>query len=209
MPALPTLKISEIFWSAQGEGARVGTPSIFIRLAGCTLRCPYCDTRTAWDKGKRLTINPIMKRVANLASSYPASQVVISGGEPLEQDLRPLVAALKKKRFFVAAETNGLHYQKLAFDWWAVSPKAEASFRIQEKLLPLISEIKVLVAPGLTVAVVRRLRRKVPGVPLWLQPQAFDKSRFRRTWRLYQECQKAGLKNVRLGFQLHRVFGVR
>ena len=209
MPALPTLKISEIFWSAQGEGEWIGTPAIFIRLAGCSLRCRHCDTAHAWGKGKRWTVGRIVKKVAAQAAAYPASRIVLSGGEPLEQELQPLVAALKKKKYDVAIETNGRHWQDLPLDWWAVSPKKEARFRIHPRLVPRVSELKVLVEAGLTPAVIRRLRRQVPQAPIWLQPQAFDKDRFRRTWRLYRACQKAGLKDIRLGFQLHRAFSIR
>ncbi len=59
-------RINEIFWSAQGEGLRSGVPSVFVRLAGCTLGCPYCDTRRAWERGRERTVEDVVAAVAGL-----------------------------------------------------------------------------------------------------------------------------------------------
>ncbi len=76
-----TLKINEIFFSIQGESTRAGLPCVFVRLAGCHLRCSYCDTEYAFHEGRSMEIGEIIGRVAG----YPCNLVEITGGEPLLQ----------------------------------------------------------------------------------------------------------------------------
>src|SRR3954464_1369795 len=75
------LRITEIFYSLQGETTRVGLPTVFIRLTGCPLRCGYCDTAYAFHGGSHMTINAILER----ASAYRTRYVTLTGGEPLAQ----------------------------------------------------------------------------------------------------------------------------
>jgi organic radical activating enzyme len=200
------LKINEIFWSAQGEGMHSGVPAIFVRLAGCSLRCPYCDTRGAWARGRRMSAAAVAAAVDELQAAYPRSRLVLTGGEPLEQDLGDLLAACGG-RHVVAVETNGLHYQDLPIDWWTVSPKDVAAFRVQPRLWARASEIKLLATPALGLALVKKMRGR-SGAPIVLQPERHDRRRFRRTFDLYRECAAAGVPDVRLGLQLHGVFRI-
>jgi len=98
------LRITEIFYSLQGEALAAGLPTVFIRLTGCPLRCHYCDTEYAFTGGERLSFDQILKQV----SSYGAQQVCVTGGEPLAQ---PACAALVKQLcdlgYNVAVETSG------------------------------------------------------------------------------------------------------
>ena len=198
-------KINDIFWSAQGEGVGSGVSSIFIRLAGCSLRCPYCDTRGAWTRGREMGSAAVASAVDALKAAYPRSRLVVTGGEPLEQELKDLLAAFRRRRYFVAVETNGLHFQDLPFDWWTVSPKDVASYRVHPRLLAKASEFKLLVTPALDLAVVRKLRRGSPA-PIVLQPEFHDRDRFRRTFAFFKACSLQGIVDVRLGMQLHRAF---
>ena len=75
----PTLRISEIFHSLQGESTRVGLPTIFVRLTGCPLRCVYCDTAYAFTGGETWTIEAILAEVAR----HRTKTVCVTGGEPL------------------------------------------------------------------------------------------------------------------------------
>jgi len=208
------LKINEIFWSFQGEGLRVGVPSIFLRLAGCSVQCPYCDTKDSWksDAGAVLSmsIEEILPVIEKHKKKYPQSQVVITGGEPLEQDLSGITAALKKKNNFLSLETNGLHFQDLPVDWWTVSPKDVTGYFIHRELLKKINEIKLVVDKNLAVEVIKRTRSLVPvSVPIFLQPEANDKDRYINTFSLFRQCQEEKLENTRCGIQLHKIYEVK
>lgn len=217
MPEPSILKINEIFWSFQGEGVKTGFPSIFIRLAGCQLRCPYCDTKDSWEdeNARSMKVEAILANVENYKKRYPRSQVVLTGGEPLGQDLSGLVKELKNRNFFLAIETDGLHFQGLPIDWWTVSPKDSTGYTIQPDLITYkkINEIKLVVTPKLNVGKIKEIREKIRGVgedvPIFLQPEAYDKKRYKRTFSLFQRCQEEGIDNIRAGMQMHKVYNVR
>jgi len=201
------LKINDIFWSLQGEGLRAGTPAIFVRLSGCTLRCPYCDSRDAWTRGRSMSVTAIVAAVAELKAVYPHSSVVITGGEPMQQDLCELVACFKSKKYFAAVETNGLHFRDLSFDWWTVSPKDVAAFRVHPRLWRKASEVKLLVTPKLTLDVLIAVRRETRA-PIVLQPVHGQRQKYRRAFAFYEACQRYGLADVCLGLQLHKIIRV-
>ncbi|MBN2135512.1 MAG: radical SAM protein [Acidobacteria bacterium] len=98
------LKITEIFFSIQGETRFIGYPCIFIRTAGCNLECNWCDTEYAKEPGKQMEIEDIIKTVSN----FPADLVMITGGEPLCQKQTPyLINELLEKSYKIILETNG------------------------------------------------------------------------------------------------------
>ncbi len=98
------LRITEIFYSLQGETSRMGLPTVFIRLTGCPLRCGYCDTDYAFSGGKSMSIGEIMDEVASFSPYY----VTVTGGEPLAQaDSLTLLAALCDRQYSVSLETSG------------------------------------------------------------------------------------------------------
>ena len=72
------LRVSEIFYSMQGETSRIGLPTVFIRLTGCPLRCVYCDTAYAFTGGKSMSLEDILRQVAEYRPAY----VTVTGGEP-------------------------------------------------------------------------------------------------------------------------------
>ena len=99
-----TLKITEIFYSLQGESSTVGLPTVFVRLTGCPLRCGYCDSAYAFYGGERLTLSEILEKVA----SYRPRYVCVTGGEPLAQrDCTQLLAQLCDAGYQVSLETSG------------------------------------------------------------------------------------------------------
>lgn len=99
-----SLKISEIFFSLQGEASRAGLPTVFVRLTGCPLRCVWCDTEHAFAGGQRMTLTQILADVG----SYQTRQVCVTGGEPLAQkNCLLLLAALCDAGFEVCLETSG------------------------------------------------------------------------------------------------------
>nr|MDK2850435.1 7-carboxy-7-deazaguanine synthase [Candidatus Cloacimonadota bacterium] len=101
---MKSLEISEIFYSLQGESSYAGMPCTFVRLAGCNLRCSYCDTKYSYAPGEQIAISQIMAEVAK----YPSSLVELTGGEPLMQDNSILLLTqLLGKGYRVLLETNG------------------------------------------------------------------------------------------------------
>jgi 7-carboxy-7-deazaguanine synthase len=99
-----TLNVSEIFQSIQGESSFAGIPCSFVRLAGCNLRCRYCDTRYAQEGGTEMSLQEVLDRVADLGPELAE----ITGGEPLVQPETPaLAAALLGRGYKVLVETNG------------------------------------------------------------------------------------------------------
>lgn len=101
---LDTLRISEIFFSLQGETRTVGLPTVFVRLTGCPLRCTYCDTDYAFEGGQLMTLSAVLDAVA----TYKPAYVTVTGGEPLAQpNALPLMTALCDAGYEVSLETGG------------------------------------------------------------------------------------------------------
>lgn len=102
--ALQTLRITEIFFSLQGESTTIGLPTVFIRLTGCPLRCQYCDTSYAFSGGQKTTIKSILEKV----STYHPTYICVTGGEPLAQpNCLVLLEALCDLGYHVSLETSG------------------------------------------------------------------------------------------------------
>jgi len=101
---LDSLRITEIFYSLQGESVHVGLPTVFIRTTGCPLRCQYCDTTYAFHGGKRMSLDAILHRVQELKTLY----VCVTGGEPLAQPATiSLLTDLCNAGYHVSLETSG------------------------------------------------------------------------------------------------------
>ncbi|MGA2322980.1 MAG: 7-carboxy-7-deazaguanine synthase QueE [Sedimentisphaerales bacterium] len=119
--------VNEIFHSLQGEGLLAGTPSVFIRLAGCPVGCEWCDTKYAWDanEGEELPIPEIVNKIVQ----WPCRYVVITGGEPMVNPQLPaLVEAIKERNKHITIETAGIKFVSgLACDLMSVSPKLSNS----------------------------------------------------------------------------------
>jgi 7-carboxy-7-deazaguanine synthase len=98
------MKVYSIFKSLQGEGLTMGAPTTFVRTSGCPLRCAYCDTKKAYDKGEEMSLEQVMKKVAKNKTRH----VCLTGGEPLVQKDAPrLIEMLVDKGYHVVLETNG------------------------------------------------------------------------------------------------------
>lgn len=99
-----SLRITEIFYSLQGESSTVGIPTVFVRLTGCPLRCGYCDTEYAFTGGEKKAISDIIAEV----QSYDTRYVTVTGGEPLAQpSCLELMARLLDLGYIVSLETSG------------------------------------------------------------------------------------------------------
>ena len=98
------MRLTEIFYSLQGEASRAGLPTVFVRLTGCPLRCTWCDTTYSFTGGEPATIESVLVEVGK----YPARQICVTGGEPLAQkDCLPLLTALCDAGYDVSLETSG------------------------------------------------------------------------------------------------------
>lgn len=141
MSSSPRLRISEIFYSLQGESTRAGLPTVFIRLTGCPLRCTWCDTEYAFTGGELRSLDDILAEVAPHQTPY----VCVTGGEPLAQ--KPCLAllyALCERGYSVSLETSG------ALDISAVDPrvsrimdlKAPGSGEVSKNRLENLAELR-------------------------------------------------------------------
>lgn len=208
MPRLPSLRIIEIFPSVQGEGTRQGEATIFIRLADCKLRCSFCDTKYAWGEGRVYTIRKILDRIHAIRSRFPAGWVCLTGGEPLLQDVGNLVRMLKKEKLKVQVETNATVFQPLPVDWWTVSPKP-AKYSIAPEFRQKADEVKLVVTKDLTLAVLKKMRRAFPEqIPILLQPQSGRIWSMKKALKLQRQSLPAGLQNIRVSLQLHKIFRI-
>lgn len=98
------LRVTEIFYSLQGEARTVGWPTVFVRLTGCPLRCRYCDTAYAFHGGKRRSLEEIIEEVG----TYSPRFLTVTGGEPLAQPaVLPLLTSLCDRGYEVSLETSG------------------------------------------------------------------------------------------------------
>ena len=137
-----SLPIVETFHSVQGEGYWTGTNAFFIRLGGCDVGCPWCDTKISWN-AQRHPVRTIEALVQEAIAVNP-QRVIITGGEPLLHDLVPLTIALKTAGLTLHLETSGAYPLRGVFDWITLSPK---TFKTpQAELYPVTNELKVVIA---------------------------------------------------------------
>ena len=143
-PSGPCLPVVETFHSLQGEGAHAGRSAFFIRLAGCSVGCPWCDTKHSWPAHSHPQ-RPLSELGVEVrrAAAAGAGFVVITGGEPLEHDLEPLCAALDAAGLPLHLETSGVNALSGRFDWITLSPKAQRP--PTSELLAHCDELKVVV----------------------------------------------------------------
>jgi 7-carboxy-7-deazaguanine synthase len=131
------MRINEIFYSLQGEGFLAGIPSVFIRLAGCPLRCKWCDTKYAWDNtaGENYSIEKILQTI----QQWPSKFIVITGGEPMINSTLPkLVRQLKALGKHITIETAGIAYiPDMPCDLMSISPKLSNSAPADPELLAI------------------------------------------------------------------------
>ena len=213
------MKISEIFYSVQGEGKLVGVPSIFVRASGCNLRCTWCDTPYAsWDpQGEEMSVSRIVEHV----HEHPAKHVVLTGGEPMIMtDIIPLSRALRDAGYHITVETAGTVHADVAIDLASLSPKLSNSTptdreggrfaRAHEKLrlnVPILQafidaspdfQLKFVVAnPGDLVeihALLDQLKHWHPSDVL-LMPEGIDVETLRsRSGWLVETCKQTGFR---------------
>ena len=130
-------RINDIFYSLQGEGHNTGRAAVFIRFAGCNLRCSFCDTE--FDTYREMSDEEILAAI----SQYPARFVVLTGGEPTLQVDEAFVELLHQHGYEVAMESNGTRPAPQNLDWLTVSPKVRSE-KLEVKSEKLADELKVV-----------------------------------------------------------------
>jgi 7-carboxy-7-deazaguanine synthase len=162
------LPVVETFHSVQGEGAWTGTSAFFIRLAGCDVGCPWCDTKHSWNAARHPQ-RLVTDLVAEAKAVNPAI-VVITGGEPLMHDLTALTKGLKSVGLRVHLETSGTHPLSGQFDWVTFSPKRSKLPDVS--IYPQVSELKVVVVDTSDLGWAESHTERLPDHALqFLQPE--------------------------------------
>lgn len=190
------MKVNEIFYSLQGEGYFTGTPAIFIRLSGCNLRCPFCDTQH--DDGQEMDCGEIIEQI----KKYPAMHVVITGGEPSLQLTEEFVGLLHDNGYFVQIETNGTRRLPHNVDWITCSPKDAPV------VYDTVDEIKLVFEDsGSSEAIARAV--SIKARQYYLQPcDVGDKA---RNARIIADCIDYIKSDPRwrLSLQTHKILNIR
>ncbi|AMG32032.1 7-carboxy-7-deazaguanine synthase QueE [Grimontia hollisae] len=216
--------VNEIFETIQGEGTFTGIPSVFIRLQGCPVGCPWCDTRQTWDTlpldqrdfGTIIAKNdesPLWARVSaedilsHLQSRYTAKHIVITGGEPCMFDLMPLTSLLDAHGYRCQIETSGTYVVYATENTWVtVSPKINmrGKLPILKEALDRANEIKHPVGTESDIEKLDELLKHVDlkGKEVALQPIS---QKARATALCIETCIA---RNWRLSVQTHKYLNI-
>ena len=220
------LGVNEIFETIQGEGVFTGVAAIFVRLQGCPVGCPWCDTQHTWDKETRDQIpaaQMIIKTSDSVAWSamsppqvlelfqsegYTARHVVITGGEPCMYDLTELTDLLHEHGYQTQIETSGTFAIKTnAETWVTVSPKLDmpGGYEVRCDAMTRANEIKHPIAMQKHIDALDDLLQRcpvAPGTTICLQPIS---QRPRATELAIKTCRE---RNWRLSVQLHKYLAI-
>jgi len=202
------MKINEIFYSIQGEGKWAGQPNIFIRTTGCNLRCSFCDTKYAYEKGETLSIKQILEKI----KIYQCEKVCITGGEPLEQydGTNKLISLLVKKQYKICLETNGSKNIKdlknknslvISLDIKCPSSKMHKKMQFENvSLLVKKDQLKFVIKDKEDYNYAKKIIKKFkPKCSVFFQPVWGTNPKNLIKWILNDEL------NVQLSLQLHKI----
>jgi organic radical activating enzyme len=225
------LEVHSIFRTIQGEGPFTGRPAIFIRLAGCNLQCPGCDTEYTSNR-RRLSVSRILTELVSFMQlEYGIELIVITGGEPFRQDIYPLVLGLIHLGFTVQVETNGTlppsvnfhrlcskDFSELLKCFIVCSPKTGS---VNKLLLPLVCAYKYVMTAGqvdaedglptlaLGHSAAPRVARPHAGFngPIYVQP--YDSGALFPNSENLIACIRSVMKhNYTLQLQVHKIIGL-
>lgn len=187
------LQVNEIFYSIEGEGLRVGSPTTFVRLSRCNLRCHFCDTE--FDSFAEMDLDEICEEI----DRHPARWVCFTGGEPLGQNIEPLARRLQESGYRLHIETNGtVSPEPRLFeliDHWTVSPKRFAvvdGFR-------RITELKYVVGKSFREEIVQEELTDW----IYLQPESSEPRYVQKALEILTRHP-----NWRLSCRIHRTLGL-
>ncbi len=191
-------KINEIFYSIQGEGKHTGMPAVFLRLAGCSMGCNFCDTKYAFSDGEEMNSLQILVALAQ----FPCKTVVITGGEPTEQDLPALINALKSAGHIVHIETNGAKDCDVSkADFVCVSPKKY----VAKEMLAKADIIKLVITQQTDLKDLQKYYLyENEKTQIYLQPESNKQENIDLCVKLIKQHPSA-----RLSVQLHKLINVK
>jgi len=218
-----SLAVNSTFYTVQGEGPFAGSPAVFIRLAGCNLQCPACDTEYSSRSMMEYTaiVKAVKDRWKNAAPAAPRPLVVITGGEPFRQPINKLVEALLSDGYTVQIETNGTLHRPLPFYssrlFIVCSPKTG---NVHKQLLPHIHAFKYVLGEdsmdsedGLPLRVLGHPGERVFRKPkdhsaaVYIQPQD-SRNTAANTRNLTLATASAMKHGYKLCIQIHKIVGV-
>ena len=191
--------VTETFHSLQGEGHHCGRSAFFIRLAGCDVGCPWCDTKHSWQQGVHPTrhVEQLVQEAVDAARDG-ACFTVITGGEPLQHNLETLTSALSSAELPRHLETSGVGSLSGRFDWITLSPKAHRPPK--QDMLQQCDELKVVVHNPADLKFAEAMANQTPeGTVLLLQPGwghtqamtlAIEYIKYHPSWRLSLQTHK-------------------
>jgi 7-carboxy-7-deazaguanine synthase len=220
------IRLNDLYPTIQGEGAMTGVPMVLVRLQGCAVGCPWCDTKETWFAAAQDRVGTIAEALgtnprwtaadprtiaeAAHAAGPGLAWALVTGGEPAEQDLRPLVSMLRTHAFQVAVETSGtaLGHIGAGFDWVCLSPKLgmPGGRPVLDEAFTAADEVKMVIASEPDLAKFETLLERVPLKPacqICLQPVS-------RQPKATEFCLKTCMeRGWRLSIQTHKYLGLR
>lgn len=197
MEKVKRYKINEIFYSLQGEGRWTGRAAIFIRFAGCNLKCPFCDT------DHKPLFRYTMVELLGVIKSYDSNFIVLTGGEPSMQIDKGLIDYLHAQGYYIAIETNGTKELPDGIDWITVSPK-DLFVKRADVVITKCNELKV-VFDGLN----SELEYDIEAEYKYIQP--CDTGDVERNRHIIDECVEFIKDNPdwQLSLQTQKIINVR
>ena len=161
------LPVVERFHSLQGEGYHCGKSAFFIRLAGCKVGCPWCDTKHSWDSKRYplLSIDTLLSEIKEVRSQG-ASFIVLTGGEPLQHNLDELCTIIKNQTYIkgsnsirIHIETSGVNNFTGCYDWITLSPKRHNP--PQDYFLEKCNEVKIIINDQNDIEFAKDIKNKI------------------------------------------------
>ncbi|MCC7573143.1 MAG: 7-carboxy-7-deazaguanine synthase QueE [Candidatus Methanofastidiosum sp.] len=211
---MKNLLVSEIFTSFNGEGLEIGKPTIFLRLSGCNLDCSWCDTKYASYNAVERSTDEIIEEIDKLNNGI--NSVLITGGEPLLQNIGEIVDKLHKENYYVSIETNGSVYNDvlLKIDFISVDIKTPSSnnetndLDIFKKIVNAIKkrngQMKAVIADRIDYDFLKKfIEENSFNVPLIIQP-CWGKLNYKELCEMYL-TNPINHNNVRVLLQIHKI----
>jgi len=194
------MKISDIFYSIQGEGSFFGTATIFIRFYNCNLACSFCDE----DLHKIIRFEYDEEELLQNIAQYPAKHITLTGGEPSLEDRNPLIERLQAEGYFISVETNGYDFSNISeADWITYSPKDWAAIEFHSPA----NEIKLVVNDQTKEKELLEIASKTK-LPLFLQPEFEPKNSGIQNIHFCRDLILKHPQAFRLSLQAHKLIQI-